>query len=329
MQARFLINLMCTLVVGAELCTTAYAESQLSKAEKDLQQLLQWLEGEFNNYNQINFQNNDFLEEKPETDYSRLHHIRARIDAPKLDGYWLYTQINKLDRDGEIYRQSINHFFVDVNRQIKSTSYWLKNPPKTKQTPSPATLNSLQLSQLKSRMIPGCETTWQRRLDQFVGIVDHQTCIIDSKYKDEKRQIFGEEIVGKSGFWGREGGYTLDGKLAFGLEAPNYYEYHRARAMSCWVAVDDGENEPEFYRDLLTHDQGGTLSFGERKQYRLQLKQVKFPASTWSDSFELFLYRDNEEKAFAYTWTEPSGKRIAANLREVQASCKVLEEDTN
>ena len=142
--------------------------------------------------------------------------------------------------------------------------------------------------------------------------------------KMRKRHIFAEEIVGERGFWGREGGYTQDGKLAFGLEAPNYYRYHRARAFECWAAVHKGNDDWEFYRNLATHDEGGQIRFGESRQYRLQLKQTEFPATNWSDVFELFVYREGEEKAFAYSWTEPGARHIAVNLREVQASCKLV-----
>ncbi len=296
---------------------------QLTVAEKDLERLIELQLGEFNNYNQINFQTNDFIKDKQVTSYSRLHHLKQLIESPDLQGKWVYAHIKKVDRDGELYRQSINHFYINSNDQIISKAFWLKEAPKDKRALEVTFLKRLTLEQLSQKLNEGCETIWQRKLDQFIGFTDHETCVIDSKYKREKRYIFAEEIVGRSGFWGREGGYTQDGKLAFGLEAPNYYRYLRSRPMTCWVAVHLGDDSWEFYRNLNTHDQGGSLEFGEEKQYRIQLKQTKFPASNYSDVFELFVYRGKEEKAFAYTWTEPSAKHIAVNLREVQASCKV------
>jgi len=71
------------------------------------------------------------------------------------------------------------------------------------------------------------------------------------------------------------------------LEAPNYYHYQRAR------------------------------------EYCLQLKQTEFPATNWSNVFGIFIYRNDDKRAFADDWTEPGAKRIALNLREVQASCKL------
>jgi len=34
------------------------------------------------------------------------------------------------------------------------------------------------------------------------------------------------------------------------------------------------------------------------------------------------LYEAGKEQAFAYTWTEPEGKKIGINLRWIQVGCK-------
>ena len=321
-----LFNLSLFLIAG--LVVSTLSAKQISVQEKNLNKLIELTVGEFNNYNQINFQDNDFIEEKITTDYSRLHHIRQKINSPNLDGHWVYAQINRLDRDGEIYRQSYMHYFIDEQNQIKARSYKLTKPSQEKTLPSQVFLDTLSKEQLVPSMPEGCDTHWQRELEQFTGVTDHNTCVIDSKYKkNQKRQIFSEEIIGEKGLWGREGAYTLDGELAFGLEAPNYYKYHRVRPMTCWTAVHLQDDEWEFYRDLKTHSEGGSVSFGKERQYRLQLKQTEFIASDWSDAFELFIYKGYEEKAIAYSWTEPTAKHIAVNLREVQASCKLQSEN--
>ncbi len=302
------------------------SSKQLSVQEKSLARLMKLQVGEFDNYNQVNFLTNDFIEspQQPEDKYARLHVVKKTINSPHLQGHWLFSQINKVDRDGDIYRQIYTHFFIAPNGRITSKSYQLKDTSKKNQPVAHAFLNALTLKQLKPIFNGnGCDTLWRRELDQYVGLTNHQTCTIDSKYKDEKRLIFAEQIIGEKGYWGREGAYTSDGKLAFGLEAPNYYHYHRARSATCWVAVHLGDDKWEYYKDLNTHDQGGSLTFGKQAQYRLQLKQTEFIASNYADVFELFIYRGAEEKAFAYTWTEPAATRIGVNLREVQASCKI------
>jgi len=320
------------LLIATFICSSAANAEQETTQQKDLRLLLEFITGEFNNYNQINFQNNGFLESSPVTDYSRLHHTRERINAPGLEGNWIYSQINRLDRDGDIYRQSYSEFFIDSDGQITSRAYKLvtdqgkkKTEKKAKRYPSKEFLNPLTRDQFKQSFSEGCDTKWRREIDQFIGVTDFNTCMIDSKYKDEKRLIFSEDIIARTGFWGREGAYTQDGKLSFGLEAPNYYRYQRVRPMKCWASIHLGDDQWEFYNNLNTHDVGGSLIFGKEKQYRLQLKQTVFPATDWNNAFELFMYRQDEEKAFAYAWTEPTAKHIAVNMREVQASCKLAE----
>ena len=307
--------------------SNAWAEQE-TIIEKDLRQLLQILQGEFNNYNQVNFQTNDFLEERPTSDYSRLHQQRKIIESSKLEGHWLYSQINLIDRDGKIYRQGFHEFYIDGNT-IRSKVYKLVNTDALPKTyPEDSYFADLNSTKLTPSLPEGCDMLWQRELNQFVGTIDFNTCTIQSKYKDQKRRLFAKEIIGARGFWAHEGAYDLEGGLVFGLEPPNYYRYQRARPMTCWAAVNiekdaSGDDQWEFYRDLQTHDEGGSIRFGKAREYRLQLKQTEFPATNWSNVFEIFLYRTDEEKAFAYSWTEPSAKHIAVNLREVQASCKL------
>lgn len=315
------------LIFSSSLFSSVYAEQE-TIPQKDLRMLLELMVGEFNNYNQINFQNNGFLEQQTNTEYSQLHHTKQRINSPYLEGNWIYSQINRVDRDGGIYRQSYLNFFINEDGQIVSQAYSLAQSDKAdnkakKVKPTADFLNALKPDQLIRGFGEECDTHWRREIDQFIGLLDFNTCVIDSKYKDEKRLLFSEDIFAKSGYWGREGAYTQDGKLAFGLEAPEYYRYQRARPMKCWASVHLGDDRWELYDNLSTHDAGGSVAFGEDRQYRLQLKQTVFPATSWSDVLELFLYRGDEEKAFVYTWTEPGAKHIAANMREVQVSCKL------
>ena len=52
-----------------------------------------------------------------------------RITSPHLEGYWVYAQINRGDRDGKIYRQTFQHYFIDGDGQLRSRAYKLEPQP--------------------------------------------------------------------------------------------------------------------------------------------------------------------------------------------------------
>jgi len=196
--------------------------------KEDLQLLLTLVVGEFDNARQVSEQ--DDADEK--TDYSRLFHKRELIQSKELDGHWVFAQINKGGPTGSIYRQSYLNFLINDDGEIVSRNYKLKQlkqneKQQEKKYPSPEFLSTLSLQQLKSSLFEGCDTYWVREIDQFIGVTRSEACVIDSKYKDEKRRIFSREILSKSEVWALEGAYRLDGGLAFGLEPPNYYKYER------------------------------------------------------------------------------------------------------
>ena len=76
-------------------------------------------------------------------------------------------------------------------------------------------------------MPEACVTQWTPKGEQFIGRIDPANCLIQSKYKSEKRRLFAEEIVFPSGAWFREGAYGEDGSLAFGLEEGHYVRFNR------------------------------------------------------------------------------------------------------
>ncbi len=321
-------------VLALLLIISPVSAKQERAVDKDLRQLMEMIQGEFNNYNQMYFQENGFIKVDNKTKYSHLHHYRQQIQSDDLPGHWIYAQINNVDKGNKVYRQTIWEFYIDDDDRIASRVWnFADKGMKEKGRPSIAFLNSLTKKQLKaSQLNEACTTYWQKRGKQFVGAIDHKQCVIQSKYKDEKRQLFAEEIVFSDGVWMREGAYRLDGGLAFGLEEGEFYRYQKVRPMSCWVAINQSPGQDEYqdngqweyFKDLLTHDIGGELIVGKESPYRIQLKQTRFPVGEYKDVLEMFVFRGSEEKAFSYSWTDPQATMIGMNLREIQGACHLL-----
>ncbi len=123
----------------------------------------------------------------------------------------------------------VSEYFIDSQGGLRSRAWGFADPTTMEGgTPDHAFLSKLSPDQLTTKLPEGCDTHWERRGDSFHGEVRHTECVIQSRYKDEKRQLFAVEIVSADTLLSREDAYTMDGKLAFGLEGDDYYRFERS-----------------------------------------------------------------------------------------------------
>lgn len=197
-----------------------------------LPRLVELLSGQFDNLQQM-----PFVAPRPADD--KINHLEALrmqawpVNSKQLEGTWVYSQTDKIDpgdtSKSKVYRQSLHQFFVK-DGQIYSRGWGFKDPAiKQQGTPSQAFLQQLNPQQISAGMSDDCLTRWVAHGDQFIGRIDPASCVIQSKYKSEKRRLFAEEIVFPSGVWFREGAYGEDGSLAFGLEDGYFVRFNRLR----------------------------------------------------------------------------------------------------
>ncbi len=206
------------------------ADDAAADAAPALPRLIALLTGRFDNLQQMAFVASQAAGEK-------INHVEAMrsqsrpVNSKQLDGTWLYGQTDKIEpgdtSKSNVYRQILQQFFVK-DGQIFSRP-WRFNDLAVKQqgTPSEEFLQQLSPQQISMVMPEACVTQWTPKGEQFIGRIDPANCLIQSKYKSEKRRLFAEEIVFPSGAWFREGAYGEDGSLAFGLEEGHYVRFNR------------------------------------------------------------------------------------------------------
>ena len=102
---------------------------------------------------------------------------------------------------------------------------------------------------------------------------------------------------------------------------------HKARPFVCWIAIPKktGDDPWHFEQGRAIHDQGGrirvTTDEPEPRRVGLKMRNVAWPSGRNRNSLVLYVYRGEETRSAAYAWTEPEGRRLAINLRWMQASC--------
>ena len=315
--------LLSLLLVGIQ---SANAKSP-KPADKILAYYQQLVVGEFDNYNQVNFERNDFLSsaDKPKKAHERLYKKVSKINAPELGEHVYLHQIHSGGKDKAIYRQSIEvvHFDAKTN-QVIAENYRFKNKEPVEVT---ATL-TIKSSDLKN-VGENCHTNYQIMTDTFVGGIDKNQCQVASK-KFGHLNLSTIQVVGKDEVWHLEEGFLPSGKMLFGREDNIPIKMRRAKNFKCWAAFktdklkENGEPHWDFFPNLIVHNQGDIAEFTTTetspKQYFFRLKETIFPAGKRPDVFELFVHKNNEQakkhynKALAYTWSNADAKRLGINL---------------
>ncbi len=226
-RRAFFQSTVSLLLITGGFIPPAQADDAVNRELVDLAQLMV---GEFHNLTQADAEDATSTTQSAARDFARLYHKRVLIDSAQLPGTWIFAQINE-EQKTEAYRQTVLELYVDENHTIKTRAWRFEQEGmKAAGFPPEDFLRQLSLEQLVPSFPPGqCETVWRRRGAQFEGLMDAEQCVIQSKYRDEKRKVFSEEIVFADGMWAREGAYTLDGELAFGLEANEFYKYRRVK----------------------------------------------------------------------------------------------------
>ncbi len=114
-------------------------------------------------------------------------------------------------------------------------------------------------------------------------------------------------------------------------------EIRRSRPFSCWVsakkfaAKQDGSADWTFTRGLKTFDQGGRIFVpgeGEAPDVTFRLRNVTWAKGSRNrPSFVLYVHKADPERAISYAWASPDAKLVGINLRWVQGSCSLIEEE--
>lgn len=222
------------LAVGLLHTGLAYAAEPAPGGEAALPRLLDLLNGRFDNLQQMRFVAATAADVKV-NHYESMRMLGRSFNSTQLEGHWIYSQTDKIEpgdtSKSKLYRQVLQQFLIS-DGQIYSRA-WRFNDPAVKQlgTPSDDFLQQLSPKQISMVMPEPCLTRWTQLGEQFTGLIDPATCLLQSKYKNERRRLFSEQIIFPSGSWFREGAYGEDGTLAFGLEEGYYVRLNRLPAI--------------------------------------------------------------------------------------------------
>jgi hypothetical protein len=302
----------------------AAAPALAGTLEEDLKLMMTWFEGEFDNHLQ-------FLEDEenpPEQPHEWIHSIFKPVDLPAFGDNVFYVEQYTDGDPSKIYRNRIYSYSLSEDEgAIQLTIYSPTDPMAVAGAhEDPSKLAGLTPDAM--RTIPGCEVFWKNDGgERFIGYMKEGACRIDSKRMGKTIIIHDDLVLTPDEIWISDRAEDEDGNWVFGNRAGIHHKLKRSRNFACWMTLKDEESDEwkVVERGLVLHDQGGSAKIAAEGEgapvYKLELEQRVYEGERRVEVLKLGVYRDEEEKSLAYTWSEPDSTNIGMNLRWFQAGC--------
>ncbi|MEP6341086.1 chromophore lyase CpcT/CpeT [Parasphingorhabdus sp.] len=170
----------------------AAKESPSSNLEADLDELLSWFPGVYDNHQQVYRQAVDKVD--PELRQRHTNHTFSPLQISGIPGRTLYAQQYQHYDPRDLYRQRIYAFEVDKTEQaIRLTIYTPMEPSRL----TDAHLDPAKVADMTAAdfiLKPGCEVYWKRTEQQFEGYLKKYACsYYSSRY--QKRVFLNETLI--------------------------------------------------------------------------------------------------------------------------------------
>lgn len=292
--------------------------------DRDMRTFLEWFPGVYDNQEQVYFEKEQGVPE--DLRHERIHHTFARVDLPAFGENVFYVQQYLDDDPAKIYRQRIYVFTADYDENAIRLAI---HTPRDVASLVDAHLDPTKLDGLEpgdTTHMPGCDVYWRKRAAEFDGQMKPKACSFVSKRSGKRIIIDDDLILTKDEIWISDRAEDEDGNYVFGNKEGISHKNLKARPFTCWIAALERDEESwTFKNDLEIWDQGGTIWIeteeDDPQRVGIKLRNVRWPTGNNRDSFVLYAYRGDAERAESYVWGEPTAERLAMNLRWMQVSC--------
>lgn len=210
---------LATVPVAALLltaCQTGTDPTASASLDSDLNELLSWFPGVYDNTQQVSDERSGNL--TSDLRHRHTNHTFYPVEIAGIPGRQLYAQQYQHYDPDDLYRQRVYAFETDlVENAVRLTIYTPKDPRAlTDLHHQPETQAAMSADDFILK--PGCEVYWTRAEDQFEGYLKPMAC---SYYSSRfETQVFLEEtlVLRQDALLLNDRAVDADGKLVFGVD---------------------------------------------------------------------------------------------------------------
>lgn len=316
----------------------AFAANSYDPFARDIKILTNWFEGQFDNEEQVWYQNHPASNTTKKSRHTRIHTMHRRLEWPELGEHVFYVEEYKDNDPEDLIRQRIVTFKSDPeNGAIRMKQGFFKDAPSAKGAYiEPAKLSSLTKADVffMEDLDPTaeCDVLWKRVAGQFEGKMKDKSCIFG---EGEKRRYSVHDMsLSKDKYWRVDATYLLSDD-SFHAGSPNGKpnQLRRAEPFICGgrffpdanSTFDEGKGKVQAFKNIRTHSQGGSFQVkrdSDSQMFEVLLRTKEYPFYDERPDFLYFsLRKAGEERSLAFTVNDNLSRQMAVTIPGISVGC--------
>lgn len=325
MQLSILLPRTLVVIGCCLLSLKAIAEERrFSLLEREIEYLMEIWPGDYDNREQVQFDNNAGKTTVEDGAHARVHSRVSRVHLPKFSEYLLYVEEYRNNDPANLTRQQLYELIADeASSAVRVRRHNFRDGTKWQGSLNESVaLRGLTRKDTTSQ--EECDLLLRRDVDALRGATSSRTC--KTATEDKSRSIDHEVRITEQGYWFREREVAADGDKA--LKDSRDYSWtqlERARWFQCMVDFprEDGGRPVNTVGYVRIHDQGGAHSF----TFRDGREMVLTLRNNWSYGMQretlVVVVQEGDESGptLVYGWTEPGADRIGVNPGWIRLQC--------
>lgn len=316
---KFLLSILVPVVSLAAYTQSAHAADPYTR---DIKILSKWFEGEFDNSEQLWFQNY-IGRGKPETKlYTRVHTTHIRMDAPELGEHVFYVEEYMEHDPSNIGRQRIVIFSLDGSETgVRMQQGFFKD---AKSVVGGKNLEKLTASDVF--FLDECDVFWTRDGGQFKGSMKPKACVFG---EGEKRRYSVHDLtLSQEQYWRVDTTFLVsDDSLHVGEPVDKPFKLKRAHRYECGVTFKETPASKPYQEieNLSVHSEGGTVDFADKetgKEYTVLVREKEYPFYDSRPNFLYFSLREKDAKqSLVFSVNDLDSRRMGITLGGMGVHC--------
>ena len=312
--------------------SSAFIASAADNADpftRDLIILTDWFEGEFDNSEQLWFENFEAAGVPEEERADRLHTTHIRIDLPEFGENVFYVEEYAENDPSEIIRQRLVTFESDLEEHaIRMKQGFFKGGDRFY---GGKNLDAITLADVS--FLDTCDVFWKRRAGQYEGKMKPKKCVFG---EGEKRRYSVHDLtLSETKYWRTDSTYLVSDDSFYKGNLPGQAsEMRRANRFTCDVTFRPGDPNmslEEFrantqeVKGLSIHSEGGEFevvreSDGAKFTYLMREKEYPF----YADRPEFIYFsvkKEGANRSSGFTVSDIDSRRLGGQFGGIGFHC--------
>lgn len=295
---------------------------------RDLQRIVAWFEGEFDNRDQVWFEADTRSQYPDAGRHEHIHSTHLRLNLPEFGEYVFYVEDYRDDDPQKVFRQRLVTFESARYDGVLMKLWFFKDPDAVRNSNRVAG-DLERLTRADVTDIVGCDVYWLPQGDQYVGGMRSKAC----EWGEGRDRVYSQFdlVLAAESYWRLDRSFQAGSdKLVSGNPSGVPHKLNRARLFTCDVRFygdypESPHPDNEEYLGLPIHNQGGSIQVTRRKNgkhYTFLLIDKKHPYYDERSDFMYFSVREEGGPIIAYSLDDRTAAYIGFHLGWMVVACE-------